>query len=66
MTPFAASVSKTCIFKLCDEFPYLGRHTIILILLRDARYSLCSQICCQYASRCVDAQGGGKWFVPVP
>jgi len=44
MTAFAAAVSKTGPFKLRDEFPYLGRHTIIPILLPDATYSLCSLI----------------------
>jgi len=44
MTPFAAPVNEASFFKLRDEFSYLGRHTIILILLRDARYSLCSRV----------------------
>ena len=44
MATFAASVSKTGAFELCDEFPYLGRHIVISVLLRDAICSLCSPI----------------------
>ena len=44
MTALSASVNKTSAFELCDEFPYLGWHTVISILLRDAFSSLRSQI----------------------
>lgn len=35
MTAFAASINKAGAFKLYDEFPYLGWHTIIVILIYD-------------------------------
>ena len=44
MAAFAPSVNKTSAFELRDEFPYLGRHTVISILLRNAVSSLCSPI----------------------
>jgi len=37
---FAASVSKTSVFELRDEFPYLGWHLVFPILFRDALGSL--------------------------
>jgi len=39
MAALTASINKTGALQLCDQFPHLGRHSIIPILLREAQFS---------------------------